>query len=284
MWLILSIIWGSTWLFIKLALDDGLPPFSLMYTRFLVAGLFLSLIGLSRLKHLPSWQDLKLIAFTGNIIFTLNYALVYWGETRISSGLAAIIYTTLPLFGTLISHKMLPDEPLSRAKLGGSIMGLIGVAIIFGNQLNLEGTFAMWGVVAIFLAVFVTAVASALVKLHCRHIDPVIFTGGQILTSLPLMVGGSLLLEGSPLNYNWTQMALLSVLYLGVVGTAVTFTLINWLYRHMELSKTQFIPFFSTLIAVLLGWLVRGEVLQWRTAGGTVLILSGLFLALRQKA
>lgn len=278
-WCLLAFIWGSTWLVIKMSLDD-LPPFTLMAVRFLFAFLSLCLLGFLRRPKLGiARKDWLTIALSGLLIFAFNYSAVYWAEQYISSGLAAIVYTTLPLVGGVCAHIMLPNDPLTRPKISGALMGLVGVALIFNDQLALSGTMALWGVVAIQIAVVGTAIGSAMVKRDLHDIDPIVITAGQIGFSLPVMFTLSITAEGLPTNFNWSAMALGGALYLGILGSAFTFTLLNWLYKHMDISKTMYIPFVSTLMAVFLGWLIRDETLDWRTALGTVLIMAGLFVA-----
>lgn len=279
-WILLASIWGSTWLAIKLGLDSNLPPFTLMWARFAVAGLTLGLLALTRLAHMPKQRgDWWMIALTGNMVFTINYIGVYWAETQISSGLAAIVYTTLPLMGGLIAHFMLPDEPLTLNKVCGVVLGIAGVILISADTMEVGEGNALLGIVAILVAVLCTALSSTMIKLRLRHIDPVILTGTQIWLSLPFMVALGLYLEGSPLKLAWTPIGIGSVIYLGVLGTAVSFGLLNWLFRHMAVTKTQLIPLASTMIAVLLGWWVRDERHGPLTWVASALILCGLAVA-----
>ena len=103
-WLILCGIWGSTWLFIKLGLAD-LPPLTFAGIRFLLASAILLGVILARGVRWPRQrQDWLVIAVVGLLQFTLNYGLVFWGEQRISSGLAAVLQSTFPAFGLVIAH------------------------------------------------------------------------------------------------------------------------------------------------------------------------------------
>ena len=103
-WLILCGIWGSTWLFIKLGLED-LPPLTFAGIRFVFAALILSLLILARGVRWPRQRnEWFLIAVVGLLQFSLNYGLVFWGEQRIPSGLAAVLQSTFPAFGLVIAH------------------------------------------------------------------------------------------------------------------------------------------------------------------------------------
>src|SRR5437773_3028894 len=128
-WLILCGIWGSTWLFIKLGLAD-LPPFTFAGIRFFLAALILIVLVSARRARWPrTREEWSLIAISGALQFTLNYGLVFWGEQHISSGLAAVLQSTFPLFGLVIAHFYLPHERITAVKVAGVLLGIVGVAI-----------------------------------------------------------------------------------------------------------------------------------------------------------
>src|SRR5215210_8412504 len=107
-------IWGSTWLAIKVGLRD-LPPISFAGIRFALAAFLLGAIVAIRRIRLPTTRaEWSLLAYTGFLSITLNYALVFWGEQYISSGLAALLSATVPLFGLPLAHRYLATEPLTR--------------------------------------------------------------------------------------------------------------------------------------------------------------------------
>ena len=123
-WVILCVIWGSTWLFIKLGLAD-LPPFTFAGIRFVIACTILfAWIRIRRLQFPNTRADWILLAVSGILAFGLNYGLLFWGEQYISSGLAALLQATLPAFGLVFAHLHLPGERLSWAKIFGVILGV----------------------------------------------------------------------------------------------------------------------------------------------------------------
>src|SRR5262245_39950267 len=125
-WLILCGIWGSTWLFIKLGLND-LPPITFAGIRFVIASIVLFAVIRLRGLSLPRDSgDWALLAITGILSFSLNYGLVFWGEQYISSGLAALLQATLPAFGLVIAHFYLPGERITWPKFAGVILGVFG--------------------------------------------------------------------------------------------------------------------------------------------------------------
>src|ERR1700674_5111007 len=129
-WLILCCIWGSTWLFIKIGLND-LPPLSFVAIRFMVATAILGVIvAIRRLDPPRSKGDWLMLAGSGVLAFSVNYGLIFWGEQYISSGLAALLQATLPAFGLVIAHFYLPDEQMTPIKIFGVVMGVAGVGVI----------------------------------------------------------------------------------------------------------------------------------------------------------
>jgi len=282
-WLLLSLIWGSTWLFIKLGLED-LPPFTFAGVRFVIAAAILLIVIAVRRVPLPrERRDWLLIALTGVMAFTVNYGLLFWGEQRTSSGLAAILQTIIPAFGLVIAHYYLPDERITPSKVGGITLGIAGVALIFSDQASTEGKSALAGSAAIVVGAFCVAYSNVLVKARARHIEPAALAAGQMICGLvPLLLIG-VTLEGNPLTFHWTPRALVSLLYLALVGSAIAFLLFYWLVRNMDVTKTMLIPLVTPPIAVLLGWLVLHEGLTWRTAAGALGIMSGIALIVTRK-
>ena|SRR5215813_3645486 len=277
-WLVLCLIWGSTWLFIKLGLQD-LPPFSFAAIRFLIASLILALLIAARRLHVPRGRnDLLLISLTGILSFTLNYGLVFWGEQYITSGLAALLQSMLPAFGLIIAHYYLPGEPLTVPRIVGVVLGVIGVGVIFSNQLRVSGPKALWGSAALVLSALCAAFANVIVKAYCKHIDPVVLAAGQMMSGLVLLFLIGISLEGNPFRFHWTWIALISLLYLAVVGTVIAFSLYYWLIRNMNVTDTMMIALVTPVVAVFLGMIALKETLEWRTLAGGLLIISGLSL------
>jgi drug/metabolite transporter (DMT)-like permease len=277
-WLVLCLIWGSTWLFIKLGLED-LPPLTFAGIRFVIAAIFLLvLIALRRVPFPRKRRDLMLLAVIGILSFSLNYGLVFWGEQYISSGLAALLQSTLPAFGLIIAHYYLPGEPMTLPRIAGVVMGVIGVGVIFSNQLRVSGPKALWGSAALVLSAFCAAYANVLVKAYCRHIDPAVLAAGQMMFGLiPLFLIG-IPLEGNPFRFHWTPMALVSLLYLAIVGTVIAFSLYYWLVQNMKVTDTMLIALVTPVVAVVLGMIVLKETLEWRTLAGGLMIISGIAL------
>jgi drug/metabolite transporter (DMT)-like permease len=280
-WLLLCGIWGSTWLFIKLGLAD-LPPLTFAGIRFVIACAIIVLVIRARRISLPNQRrDWILLAVTGVLSFSLNYGLIFWAEQYISSGLAALLQATTPAFGLVIAHLHLPSERLTWAKIIGVILGICGVAVVFSNQLSIAGGLALAGSVAVVASSVFVAYSNVLIKAHGRNLEPAILAAGQMFFGLiPLLLIG-IPLEGNPLHYRWTAMAVVSLFYLAIVGSVIAFLLYYRLMHNMDVTKTMMISLVTPVVAVLLGMVVLREKLDWRTVAGGAMIMSGIALARR---
>ena len=275
-WLILCCIWGSTWLFIKIGLDD-LPPLTFAGIRFVIASAILFAIVAARRLSIPRLKsDWKLLALTGVLSFSCNYGLIFWGEQHISSGLAALLQATIPAFGLVIAHFYLHGERMTARKVVGVVLGILGVAVVFSNQLTIGGGKSLAGCVALVLSSLIVAYSNVLVKARGKHLDPVIMAAGQMFFGLiPLIVIG-ILWEGNPIYFRWTIRAVIALFYLAIVGSVVAFVLYYWLVRKIDVTKSMLIALVTPVVAVIVGMIFLHEKISWRTLVGGAMIILGI--------
>ncbi len=282
-WLILCGIWGSTWLFIKLGLAD-LPPITFAGIRFVIScAILFPLVWLRHLTLPKTRSDWFLLVGTGVMSFSLNYGLVFWAEQYITSGLAALLQATLPAFGLILAHIYVPAERMTWGKIGGVILGVCGVGVVFSNQLAISGRQALAGCVGMVLSAFFAAYSNVLVKTHGKNLNPAVIAACQMFFGLiPLLLYG-LAFEGNPLAFRWTSLAVLCLLYLAIVGSVIAFLLYYWLMQNMDVTKTMLISLVTPVVAVILGMLVLDEQLSWRTLVGGAMIIAGIgFIVVRK--
>src|ERR1044071_7114146 len=282
-WLVLCGIWGSTWLFIKLGLED-LPPLTFAGIRFVIScAIIFSIIRIRGLQLPRARADWILLAVTGTLSFGLNYGLVFWGEQHISSGLDALLQATLPAFGLVFAHFHLPSERLSWTKIGGVVLGVFGVGVVFSNQLVVSGRQALAGCVALVLSAMFAAYSNVLVKTYGKHLDPAVLSAGQMLFGLFLLLAVGLPLEGNPFRLHWTPMAVIAMLYLAIVGSVIAFLLYYWLVLNMDVTKSMLIALVTPVVAVILGMILLDEEFGWRTLAGGAMIMLGIgFIVIRK--
>src|SRR5437899_9197643 len=192
-WLTLCVVWSSTWLVIKIGLRD-LPPISYAAIRFVLAVIVLLAVSTGRVRLLPQRaSDYVVLAFTGVLMFAVNYGLLFWGELHVSSGLAAVLQATIPIFGMLSAHLLLPDEPLRLQKLLGAMLALGGVAMICERLLGFSGLMAFWGGLGIVFGAAGAAFSNVLLKARVIQLAPAMIAAWQmIFGAAPLLVTRSL--------------------------------------------------------------------------------------------
>jgi drug/metabolite transporter (DMT)-like permease len=274
--LLLSLIWGSTWLFVKIGLAV-LPPFTFAGLRFSAAAVLLWGIVWLRGSALPrTWPEWRMIIWVGLLGMSLNYGLIFWGGQYIPSGLSAVLQAMIPAFGLVLAHYVLPNEKITWRKALGVTTGIAGVALIFSAQFKLEGTMALAGSAALLTSALTVAISNIVVKAQGQALDPIVMAAAQMTVGvIPLLLIGALW-EGNPLHFAWTRNLGLCLLYLVVIGSTLPFTLYYWLIRNLDVTKTMLISLVVPVIAVLLGMVTLGERLTWQIAVGTVLILAGV--------
>lgn len=278
----LCLIWSSTWLAIKLGLRD-LPPISFVAIRFIIAVAVLLAISIGRVPLLPrDHGDFKILAWTGVLMFAINYALLFWAELYVSSGLSAVLQATIPIFGMVFAHFVIPSEPLRAPRIAGAVLAIGGVAVICSRLLDFGGLLAFWGGVGIVFGAAGAAFSNVLLKARAIRLAPAMIAAWQMIFGIvPLVVAG-LWLEGNPLHFHWTPRALFCLFYLAIPGSALAFLLLYWLLPRMSVTNLQTISFITPPGAVLFGWLLGGESFSlWSLLGGA-LILAGVWMIFRK--
>lgn len=282
-WLLLCVIWGTTWIFIKIGLAD-LPPISFAATRFTISCLLLlPLLFWQKLQFPKDKTVWRFILITGFLQFFFNYGLLFWGEQFISSGLAAVLQATIPAFGLILARFIIGEE-ITLIKIISIILGIFGVSVIFYEQLSLNGTLALFGSLAVVIGAFGASLASVLTKAKLQGLNPLNVVFWQMLIGqIPLWLIG-LSFEGSPTKFNWSWNAIICVLYLAIIGSIIAFWLYYWLLSKIDVTKAMMIAFVTPLVAVYVGSFF-GEQLHLQTILGGILILGsvGLIVWKRKK-
>jgi len=274
-WFVLCLIWGSTWIVIKIGLDD-LPPIGFAATRFALAtAVVFAILRIQRIPLPGTPAAWRLLAFTGLLQFAINYSLIFWAEQHITSGLTAILQATISVFGLLLAWIFLPQEKITGAKIAAVFLGIAGVAVIFGDQLRVQSEVAFVACLCVVVSAYTASQAAILVKAKGSGLHPGMLLFGQMACGLPPILIYSAMVEGNPLHYDWTWTAIGAVLYLALIGTVAAFWLFYWLLARVESTLPMMISVVTPLIAVLLGWIFLDERLPSQTlAGGTLIIAS----------
>ncbi len=275
----MCLIWGSTWLVIRWGLTD-MPPLTSLVGRLVVAWLALAAITPALQRRAPAlapphWLSVS----TGTLSFALSYTVVYYTETIIPSGLAAVLWATYPLFLAILARFFL-GEKLGFQKAIGLLVAFAGIVTLFGTDVPALGTGALAAGLIFLVSPLSAAINTVIVKTHAKG------TSSAILTRNALFVGAcetavlALLFENTA-QTEWTARAVVSVTYLAILGTAVGFLLWFWALEHMPASRLALISYISPVIAVALGHLLMAEPLTSTLAVGTSLVLGGVVIAAR---
>lgn len=275
---LVAFIWGSTWLAIKIGLED-LPPFLAAGTRFAIATGVLAALSWARGVAFPRGGRLHLGLLTiGVLTFIVNYGAVYWGEQYIPSGLAAVLFATYPLLVLLLAHAAIAAERVTPRKLAGVGLGLVGVVVIFGSDLSLVHPRAPIGAAVTLLAPIAAAICSVGIKRWGQHLHP------YTLTLLPMGYGTVGLLTIAFLTEDvgaaaWSPAAAASTLYLALFGSVTAFVVYYRLLKEVPVSSLAMVSYLFPVVAVALGWVTLGERLTGAMLGGAGLVVVGIALA-----
>lgn len=275
----LTVIWGTTWAVIRIGLE-GIPPFTGVAARFAIA--FLFLLVLIRQRKIPLGKqphEVKLWFLNGLLAFCLTYGAVYWAEQHITSGLAAVLFATFPLFVAILAHFLLPGEPLSFWKLTGTVLGFAGVAVIFSEDLTLVGGEKAYLAAGLaLLAPPACAITSVAIKRWGKAIHPLSISGIPMGITAGVMSAAALAFESDRTVVLNTK-SISALLYLAVMGTAVTFSLYYWLLRQVSATGLSLIAYMTPVVAVLIGTQFMDETMTPRTWAGSGLVVAGVALA-----
>jgi drug/metabolite transporter (DMT)-like permease len=273
---ILGWTFGAAFLFMKVIVDE-ISPSELVAGRMFLGAATVGLV-LAVLRRAPRVSPAivgrtSLLALMDSV---LPFTLVAWAETRIDSGVAAVLISTMPLFTILIASTVLPDERLAPVRMLGIGIGFLGVvALTNGDILRLEDGNAL-GMLAVIGAAACYAVAAVYAKLLLRSEDVLSLTGLKLALGAVLAFGITFTLHGVP-DYGVLSLEGGSALVaLGVVSTGITFMLYFWLVANAGSVYASLVTYVVPVAGLTLGWAVLGEQIGTNTALGAALIALGV--------
>jgi drug/metabolite transporter (DMT)-like permease len=272
----LVLIWSSTWVAIKIGLEDC-PPLLGAGIRFLTAGLVLLAFAAASGRSLRT--DRTLAGILALFPFALAYGLVYWGEQHIPSGLAAVLFGVLPLYTAVLSAAFLPDAPLRARLILGVLVALGGLALAFAESADAgDDSLAIAGAVALAVSPLGASVGNVSLKLRAGNLDAVTLNGWGMLG------GGLLLLVVSGIGESWGEAAWTadsvgSIAYLALIGSAVPFVVLTVLLRHITAQAMSFLAMLLPFGALAFGAALYSEPLTARALAGAALVAVGLLVA-----
>jgi drug/metabolite transporter (DMT)-like permease len=273
----LSLVWSSTWIWIKIGLD-GMPALTGAGTRFVLAGLCLLALCAWRRRPLAlPPADRRFALLLSAIFIAAPFALVYAAEEEVTSGLAAVLFGCMPLFTAFAAARLLPGEPLTGARLSGIGTGICGLVVVFYGALGLRtGTVAVLAMLGLLVSAALSALSQVLMKRRKGAVDwTLVFAWSTACGGLILLAAG---LATEPHRYVLDAATIASVLYLALVGTVVGFTFFGWLIPRIGAVELSLMTLVVPLLALVWGSALYGEPLNLSLAVGAVVVAAGVGL------
>lgn len=272
----LSLLWGSSFLFISIAVSE-IPPLTVVNFRVGIAAIALwVVVYLFRLKPILSLKNWLSLAVMGLLSNAFPFLLIVWGQQYIASGLASILNATTPLFTVVIAGFLLADERISALKIFGVLIGFAGVVFMIGlpKEISQDNLLAQ-------LAILAAAVFYALAGVYGRRfkktgIAPIVLAAGQVTTSAIILLPITLTIDGWPdfSSAHWQPWGALITLALS--STAIAYVLYFKLLASAGATNSAMVTLMIPVFAVLLGWYFLDEDLVWIHFVGMLLIAIGL--------
>jgi len=272
----LALIWSSTWVAIKIGLEDC-PPLLGAGVRFAAAGAVL--LAVAAVQRRPLRTDWLLAGVLALAPFAAAYGLIYWGEQYVPSGLTAVLFGVLPLYVALLGAVFLPDAPLRPRLVLGVLIAIGGLALAFLESVELgSAEKAALGATAVAVAPIGAAIGNIGQKLRAAELDAVVLNGWAMLA------GGLLLLPASALaedwgDFVWSAESVGSIAYLALFGSAVTFVTLTVLLRHISAMAMGFLAMILPFGALIFGAVLYDEAITARALAGAGLVAAGLLVA-----
>lgn len=270
----LGFMWGSSYLFIKLAVDD-FGTFTLVALRLAVGAALLWTIFLVSRKRLPrSARIYGHLAVMGALNIAIPFALITWAERDTSSALAAILTSLVPLFAAVLAPAFLPDEPLRINAIGGLGIGFAGVVVLTGGAGNAT---ALLAAIALVLSALSYGAGAVYARRNVRGLDPMVPAVLQV-TIAGIYTAAIALAFESPWLARPDGEAVFSILWLGILGSGLAYLAAFRLLQRWGATRMTAVAYIIPVFGVALGWLVLREPVGPNTLVGTALILAGIGL------
>jgi drug/metabolite transporter (DMT)-like permease len=278
LYILLCLIWGSTWLVIKVGYG-GLGPFNVAALRFLLAGvMFMPIVPLLRARWPSGRAEWLLVTWVGLVLFAADYGLIYWGEQFLDSGLTSILFALLPLVTIAFAHVYVPGDRITARKLSGSVLAFGGIVALFGDRVRLDPE-GLGPMLAIIGSTVCAAAAGVATKRHGAALHPAalnapaMLIGAVALALISLTVGDGLQIPRD--SSTWAAIG-----YLAIAGSVITFLGYFTLLKTWSVTSLSFISVFTPAIALILGFVFLDERPTFANGVGGALILGGVALAL----
>ena len=275
------IIWGTTYLALRIGVTR-FPPFLFSMLRFLIAGPIL--IGFMLTIGKAKWPDKKVVinqVFIGLFMITLGISVVGYAEVNISSGVAAIICSAMPIWTILINLVVSKDERPNWLIILGLITGISGIMIIFGEHLTeFSDINYRTGIFLTFAANLGWAIGSVWIKKKNQNSNPFLNAGLQMLFGGILMIPLSLLFDDYS-TIKWSDEVAYSLLYMILIGSVGAYACYSYAIKKLPMTIVSLYAYINPIVAVILGWLILDEKLNARIGMAILITITGIYFVNR---
>jgi drug/metabolite transporter (DMT)-like permease len=271
------IIWGSTYLFNKIAVT-ALPPFFLASIRFISAGLLIMIIAkFLKFKISITKKQFLNSLIAGFLFLVYGNGVFVWALKYVDSGFAALLASTQPLF-VLLLMRLIDRKPMQKESIIGISLGLIGMYLLVSQKEIAASEGSILGVFMIFTCVLSWSYGSVFVSKADLPKNFFVSTGYQMLTAGTILFIGSLVFKETWVSpFDWSNEVGLSMLFLIFFGGIVAFTSFNYLLKMVSTEKVATSAYVNPIIAMLLGWYVLNESLSTQSVIASVVLLTGVY-------
>jgi drug/metabolite transporter (DMT)-like permease len=277
-YVLLCLIWGSTWLLIRIGLAD-MPPFWFLAFRLVVALGFLVVLAYHRKTDFAAVRrNLPLVLVIGLFTHPISYSLVYWGEQYVTSGMAAVVFAWMPFLVAVLSWWLLPGERVTPWAAVGLVLGIAGLAVIYWDQLHVSGTQTVLGMAAISGSGVIAAFTTVTIRRRLSAVPAVALAAATVAVGAVVMPVAAFAAEPWA-RIHFTPAAVTAALYLGICGSGVTFVLYYRLLSRLPALTMSLIAFVTPVIALVLAAFFDKEPHTLRSLSGTAMVLAGVLLA-----
>jgi drug/metabolite transporter (DMT)-like permease len=280
-WLVflaMGFMWGSSYLFIKIGVDHGLQPFTLvMYRLAIGAALLASVVALFR-EPLP--RDPKMyghLFVMGVVNIAIPFALITYAEQVVDSSLAAVINGAVPLFVIVIAALFLRGERITINRVAGLIVGFVGIAVLVGFDVTQLGSANTLGELALLGATISYAIGAVYAKAHIHGLRPMIPALFQVFFALVVITVLAFVTE-HPLSAVPGPEALVAVAWLGLLGSGLAYLAFFRILGRWGATRTSMVAYLLPVVGIALGAVVLQEPLAPSTLLGTALVIGGIAL------
>jgi len=255
----------------------GLPPVAGVALRFGIASAaLLAMVPFFGVKLGRSRNERRLWWVNGFLTFAIPYGILYWAEQWVPSGLASVLFATFPLLTAVIAHFTLPGERLTGRAVVGTLVGFLGVAVIFSEDFHaLGGSQVAKAAAVLLISPLCAALGSIAVKRWGAGVHP-ISTAAVPMGLTAIMMGALSLFVDSGRHLTFNTPSVLALLYLAICGSALPFTLYFWLLKHQTATEMSLINYVTPVIAVTVGTLFLDEPFTARIVAGAALVILGV--------